>query len=202
MLLCYEISPLLLELPPCGQVQVIVLSVQVVRERPCLTVSSRSLWYVTGWGCIICMLHSFTWIFMLCYFNETNSFETFCGACVPNVLWIISIFPLLYFEVIPLNYYLTVYGLSFMWYPVAMFAYSDKCFYEIFMLGKRGVTTALQAWVSGQGEVMNFFALDAKAKWWISLEGTRTTLRSSLPGVMTGHFALFLACFSVIFNRF
>jgi len=30
-------------LPPCGQVQVIVLSVQVVREWPYLTVSSRSL---------------------------------------------------------------------------------------------------------------------------------------------------------------
>ena len=109
MLLCYEISPLLLELPPCGQVQVIVLSVQLLREWPCLTVSSRSLWYVTGWGCILCMLHSFTWIFMLFCLNEINSFETFYGACVPNVLWFISIFPLQCFEVIWLNYYLTVF---------------------------------------------------------------------------------------------
>jgi len=104
----YEISPLLLELPPCGQVQVIVLSVQLLREWPFLTVSSRSLWYVTGWGYLLCMLHSFTWIFMIYCLNETNSFETFYGACVPNVLWFISIFQLQCFEVIWLNYYLTV----------------------------------------------------------------------------------------------
>jgi len=140
ILFCYEISPLLQELPPCGQVQVIVFSVQLLREWPCLTVSSRSLWYVTGWGHQICMFHSFTWLFMLCCKNETNFWDNFYGACVPNVSWILSMIPAAKFEVIWLNYYLSIIGLSYMWYPVAMFAYSDKRFYEIFMPGKRGVT--------------------------------------------------------------
>ena len=109
ILFCYEFSPLLLELPPCGQVQVIVLSVQVVREWPYLTVLSRSLWYVTGWGCL---MHA---SFFTCIWCSLLTFEIFYGACVPNVYEFLVIIPLQSFEVNWLNKLLfNCFGLCFM----------------------------------------------------------------------------------------
>ena len=124
------------------------------REWPCLTVSSRSLWYVTGWGYLLCMLHSFTWIFMLFCYIATNSFETFYGACVPNVLWFISIF----FSAAMFWSYLV--KLLFNYFRIMLYVisrccdvYSDKCFKK-FYLWENGVLQLVskQVGLSGQLE--------------------------------------------------
>jgi len=75
----------------------------------------------------------------------------FYGACVPNVLWFISIFPLQCVEVIWLNYYLTVFRI--MLYVISRWLMCTLIIYfkEIFMLGKTGCyncrTEHRRAWV-------------------------------------------------------